>query len=264
MVALALVVAVVLVLGAIAWSRRDSGPVADGELRVEIVSRLSHDPTAFTQGLEVVDGDVVESTGRYGESSARRWDLDTGDVTDEVEVPEEYFAEGLTELPDGRLVQLTWKAGTAIVRDGDTLAEVDQFAYDGEGWGICLDESQDRLVMSDGSATLTFRDPASFEPIGSTDVIDGNGAPVDQLNELECVDGQVWANIWQTDTIVAINPENGELEATVDASGLLTETQQADADVLNGIAALPDDEFLITGKLWPEAFVVRFVPAEDK
>ncbi|MCB1028023.1 MAG: glutaminyl-peptide cyclotransferase, partial [Microthrixaceae bacterium] len=96
----------------------------------------------------------------------------------------------------------------------------------------------------------------------SVDVVDGAGAAVDQLNELECVDGRIWANVWQSDTIVAIDPGSGELEATVDASGLLSEAQQADADVLNGIAALPDDEFLITGKLWPEALVVRFVPVE--
>ena len=258
----AAVVAAGLMLVAIAWSGRDSGPVAEGELRVEVVRRLPHDGDAFTQGLELVDGDVVESTGRYGESTVRRWDLESGTVSEEVSVPEEFFAEGLTELPDGRLVQLTWKAGVAIVREADSFEEVDRFTYDGEGWGICMDEPSGRLVMSDGSADLTFRDPVTFEVTGSVDVVDGAGAAVDQLNELECVDGRIWANVWQSDTIVAIDPGSGELEATVDASGLLSEAQQADADVLNGIAALPDDEFLITGKLWPEALVVRFVPVE--
>ena len=246
------------------WVRagRETGPAAQGGLRPVVERRLPHDPEAFTQGLEVVDGEVIESTGLYGESSVRRWDLDTGRTVDQVDVPQEFFAEGVTALPDGRLVQLTWKEGTAFVRNPDTLAEVGRFDYEGEGWGICMDEPNDRLVMSDGSATLTFRDPDTFAVEGSVDVIDDGGAPVSELNELECVDGRVWANVWQTDTIVVIDPVDGSLDATVDASGLLTEDERAEADVLNGIAALPDGSFLLTGKLWPAAFVVNFEPIE--
>ena len=117
--------------------------------------------------------------------------------------------------------------------------------------------------MSDGSATLTFRNPDTFAVAGSVDVLDDDGRPVDHLNELECVNGRVWANVWQTDTIVAIDPDDGSLDATVDASGLLSEDERGDADVLNGIAALPDGSFLLTGKLWPAAFVVNFEPIGD-
>ena len=259
---LAALIATVL-LAAVWWWQRDSSPEAAGELTVSVQRRLPHDASAFTQGLEVVNGEVIESTGLYRRSTARRWNLDTGTTTAEVEVPKQYFAEGMTELPDGRLVQLTWKEGTALVRDPDTLREVDRFTYQGEGWGICMDETTNRLIMSDGSATLTFRDPVTFKVTGTEEVTDANDKPVTRLNELECVAGRVWANVWQTDTIVGIDAATGRLVATVDASGLLSDEQATDADVLNGIAALPDDEFLITGKLWPEAFVVRFVPIED-
>ena len=126
-----------------------------------------------------------------------------------------------------------------------------------------MDETNDRLVMSDGSATLTFRDPEGFAVTGSVEVLDDAGKPVSELNELECVDGRVWANVWQTDTIVSIDPDTGSLEATVDASALLSEEERADADVLNGIAALPDGSFLVTGKRWPAAFVVDFVSVGD-
>ncbi|MEZ5381815.1 MAG: glutaminyl-peptide cyclotransferase [Microthrixaceae bacterium] len=262
--AAALVLALLAVAAAAAWWWRAQGPiVAEGELDVKVERTLPHDPAAFTQGLEVIDGEVVESAGQYGASSARRWDLDTGTVSDEVAVPEEFFAEGLTALPGGRLVQLTWKEGTALVRDVQTLEEVDRFSYEGEGWGLCLDEQGERLVMSDGSAQLTFRDPSTFAEVGSVEVTDANGAPVERLNELECEDGRVWANVWQTDTIVVIDPDSGDLRATVDASGLLSEAERADADVLNGIAALGDGRYLLTGKLWPKAFVVRFVPRTE-
>ena len=262
-VVVTLVVATVAAVAGVVWQRDSTGPSARGELTVAVQRRVPHDPDAFTQGLEVVDGQVVESTGLYGESSVRRWNLDTGRQVDETGLPKEYFAEGITALPDGRLVQLTWKEGTALVRDPDTLAEVARFDYEGEGWGICMDETNNRLVMSDGSATLTFRNPVTFATTGSVDVVDDAGDPVDRLNELECVDGRVWANVWQTDTIVAIDPGDGSLGATVDASGLLSEDERKSADVLNGIAALPDGSFLLTGKLWPAAFVVDFVPIEE-
>lgn len=230
------------------------------QLRVEVLDRYPHDPQAFTQGLELHDGLLYESTGQYGRSDLRISGVESGTVRERVSLPDEVFGEGMTIVGD-RVWQLTWQAGFALRRDPATLAEHDRIGYDGEGWGVCYDALADRLVMSDGSATLTFRDPESFAPLGTVTVRQ-QGHEVEMLNELECVDGGVWANVWQTDTIVRIDPDAGRVEAVVDATGLLPEEERAAADVLNGIAAVPGtDEFLITGKLWPTVFLVRFVPA---
>jgi glutaminyl-peptide cyclotransferase len=180
----------------------------------------------------------------------------TGEVLQAVELDPDLFGEGLA-LVDDRLIQLTWQDGTALVYKADDLDLIDEWSYDGEGWGLCYDG--ERLVMSDGSSTLFFRDPDTFEVIGSVDVT-AEGEPVSRLNELECVDGRVWANVYKTDLIIEIDPENGEVTSSVDASGLLPADEADAADVLNGIAYDPaDDRFLITGKLWPTLYVVRFV-----
>jgi glutamine cyclotransferase len=226
----------------------------------EVLDRRPHDPDAFTQGL-LLDGDVVfESTGLYGESTLREVDPETGEVIRSVDLDPELFGEGL-ELVDDRLLQLTWQEQTLVVWDAATLEELDRLAYEGEGWGLCLGDD-DRLVMSDGSATLTFRDTATFEPLGQVDVT-RDGSPVAMLNELECVDGLVFANVWQTDEMVAIDPATGAVVAVIDAAGLQAELPPgSDHDVLNGIAHDPEaDTFLVTGKLWPTVFEVRFVPA---
>lgn len=236
-------------------------PVLDGALRVEVLATYPHDPGAFTQGLELHDGLLYEGTGLYGESDVRVVDVETGEVRQLVDLPETAFGEGLT-IVDDQIWQLTWQEGYAFRRDRDTLAELGQVPYQGEGWGVCHDPGDDRLVMSNGTAQLTFRDPENFEVLGTVDVT-RDGAPLVRINELECVDGQVWANVWLTDEIVRIDPDTGLVDAVVDASGLLSESEQAVADVLNGIAAVPySDTFLITGKLWPKLFKVRFVPAE--
>lgn len=229
-------------------------------LRVEVLATHPHDPDAFTQGLELHDGLLYESTGRYGRSDVRVTEVDTGQVQQRVALPGSAFGEGLT-IVDDRIWQLTWREGYAFLRDRTTLAEVDRVRYDGEGWGLCYDERADRLVMSDGTARLSFRDPKTFALL-STITVREHGRPLEMLNELECVDGRVWANVWLTDRIVRIDPERGLVEAAVDATGLLPEAERAEADVLNGIAAVPGtDTFLITGKLWPTVFLVRFVPA---
>ncbi|GAB3461614.1 glutaminyl-peptide cyclotransferase [Actinophytocola sediminis] len=218
---------------------------------------LPHDPDAFTQGLELVDGTLYEGTGLEGESIVRAYDPDTGDVRTEVPLPADLFGEGITVVDD-TVWQLTWQDGVAIARDRETLAERERVAYEGEGWGLCHDG--ERLVMSDGTAELTFRDPRTFEETGRQEVRDADDQPVTHLNELECVDGQVYANVWQTDQIVRIDPGSGLLTATVNLEGLLPEEDRAGADVLNGIAAIPDtDEFLVTGKHWPKMFRVKFV-----
>lgn len=228
-------------------------------LRVEVVARYPHDPAAFTQGLELgPDGTLFESTGRYGSSTVRRTDPGTGDVVAEEELPGEVFGEGLT-LVDDELVQLSWKESTAYRWAADTLEQRGTWSYLGEGWGLCDDG--DRLVMSDGSAELTLRDRATFAETGRLAVTRA-GSPVRLLNELECVDGRVYANVWQTEEIVVIDPSNGTVVSTIDAAGLLTADEAADADVLNGIAYdRRDGTFLVTGKDWPWLFRVRFVPA---
>ncbi len=228
----------------------------DGELegtdRAEVLGRRGHDPTAFTQGL-VFDGDrLYESRGQYGESALTEIDALTGRVLREAPLGEEFFAEGLALVED-RLIQLTWQEEVAFVYDVETFDLVDQFTYEGEGWGLCYDGFD--LWMSDGTSVLTRRDPETFEVLGELEVR-AEGVPVDQLNELECLDGAIWANVWLSDTIVVIEPEGGEVFATLDASGLLDPAEiAAGADVLNGIAYDPvEDVVVITGKLWPAMF----------
>lgn len=235
-------------------------PVEPERLRVEVVASTPHDTDAFTQGLEVRDGVLYEGTGLTGESFVSATDLASGEELARQDLPAEVFGEGITLTGDS-LWQLTWQDGVAFERDPVTLAERRQVAYEGEGWGLCYQEAEDRLVMSDGSGELTFRDPVTFEETGRVEVTSG-GEAVTSLNELECVDGEVYANVWLTDRIVRIDPGSGAVTAEIDAAGLLTGDEAAAADVLNGIAKLPEcEEFLITGKLWPHLFRVRFVPA---
>lgn len=229
------------------------------QLRVEVLARYPHDTAAFTQGLELAGSDLYEGTGQYGESELRVVDLASGTVRRRVSLPDTAFGEGITVL-ESRVWQITWREGVAYERDRETLDVLREVTYDGEGWGICHDDAGDRLVMSDGTDRLTFRDPATFEPTGSVTVT-RDGTPLRDINELECVDGQVWANVWRTDEIVRIDPTSGQVVAEVDAGDLLTGAEQAGVDVLNGIAAVPGtDDFLITGKYWPALFRVRFVP----
>ncbi|HEY8473098.1 MAG TPA: glutaminyl-peptide cyclotransferase [Natronosporangium sp.] len=241
--------------------------VTAAQLTVEVIERYPHDTDAFTQGLEVRDGVLYESTGLYGQSDVRTVDQETGEVIHSVPLPATMFGEGLT-LVDDKIWQITWQEQTAFLRDAATLEEIDQFSYTGEGWGICYDRAADRLVMSDGTDRLTFRDPATFEETGSVTVT-RDGQPQRMINELECLGDTVWANVWQTDEIIAIDPATGVVESVVNAAGLLTPEERSQADVLNGIAAVPSlvtqqgdgQQFLITGKLWPWLFLVRFVPA---
>lgn len=232
------------------------------QLRVEVLEVRPHDRSSFTQGFELVDGVLYEGTGLVGSSAMLATDPATGEVSQRIPLAAPLFGEGITVVGD-RVWQLTWQNGIAVERDRRTLAELRRVEYSGEGWGLCHDGQ--RLVMSDGSDRLTFRDPVSFTVTGEVRVPPPPGLPVGQLNELECADGSVWANVWRTDHILRIDPGSGQVTAVVDAAGLLAEhgdpTAGTGADVLNGIAALPEGEFLITGKLWPHTFRVRFVPA---
>ncbi|UDY35662.1 glutaminyl-peptide cyclotransferase [Dermatobacter hominis] len=238
---------------------------APERLAVEVLDERPHDPTAFTQGLLVVDGDLYESTGQQGESTVREVDPTTGEVRRTSDLDPELFGEGLTAVGDDRLVQLTWKDGRALVWDRADLTLVDEHAYDGEGWGITtLDDG--RLVMSDGSDRLAVRDPDDFAELDRWTVERSDG-PADQLNELEWDGERLWANRWQTDEIVRIDPTCHRVDAVVDAAALTERAREAadpdePIDVLNGIAHLPGtDRFLVTGKDWPVLYEVRFVPA---
>ena len=232
-------------------------PSAVPRLRPEVLAELPHDPAAFTQGFEIDGGILYEGTGLEGRSQLRELDPDTGAVRRSVPLPGQLFGEGITVVGD-RIWQLTWRDGVALEWDRATLTLRREVPLEGEGWGLC-DDGGARLVRSDGTDRLRFHDPVTFAERGSV-AVTLDGAPVTQLNELECVGGQVWANVWQTDRIVRIDPATGQVTAVVDAAGLLDPTRRAAADVLNGIAAVPggDGEFLVTGKLWPVTFRVRF------
>ncbi|MBW0137840.1 glutaminyl-peptide cyclotransferase [Pseudonocardia abyssalis] len=249
----ALVFATVLAMaGCAAAVPADAVPV----LRPEVLAEIPHDPSAFTQGFEIADGVVYEGTGLVGGSQLRELDPATGDVRRAVPLPDGVFGEGITVVGD-RIWQLTWRDGVAYEWDRASLTMLRSVPLTGEGWGLCHDGG--RLVRSDGTALLRFHDPATFAETGSVTVTEG-GVPVTRLNELECVDGQVYANIWRTDRIVRIDPSDGRVTAEVDASGLLDPARRADADVLNGIADAGGGELLLTGKLWPSTFRVRLVP----
>lgn len=225
-------------------------------LTMTVSRRIDHDTTSFTQGLVLVEGRMYESAGGYGASSLRRVDPATGDVLAKVGVGAQYFAEGLAAVGD-RLIQLTWREGTALVYDQATLRQLDSFTYEGEGWGLCFDGAA--LVMSNGSSTLTFRHPVTFQVLRSVDVR-RDGMPVAQLNELECLDGRIWANVWMTDAILRIDPTSGIVDGVLDASSLLTAAERVTLgpdDVLNGIAGDGEGRLYLTGKRWPAMFVVR-------
>lgn len=233
-------------------------------MRVEVVGERPHDASAFTQGLELDDGRLFESRGLYGSSAVTEIDPMTGEVLDRADLGEEFFGEGLTVV-DGRIIQITWREQTAFVHDPETLETIETLSYEGEGWGIC--DADDVLHMSDGTATLTTRDPATLAPLREVTVT-LDGQPVERLNELECAGGVVWANVWQTNTIVAIDPATGEVVGTVDASPIARgdgrwAEDPASTDVLNGIAWDPQAEvWLVTGKLWPVTYEVELACVE--
>lgn len=221
----------------------------------EVVRTLPHDPTAFTQGLVLRDGVLLESTGR-APSSVRRVRLEDGVVLQKHELAPEYFGEGLTEI-DGRIVTLTWNNGVGFVWKADDLSPVSRFTYEGEGWGLTHDGT--RLILSDGSASLRFLDPGTFAETGRV-AVTLNGRPVRQLNELEWIDGEVWANVWQTNYIVRIDPTSGHVVGVIDLKGLLPADQVKDPadDVLNGIAwDAANRRLFVTGKNWPSLFEIR-------
>ena len=227
----------------------------------QIINSYPHDENAFTQGLLYADGFLYESTGiKRTPSSLRQVDLTSGAVLQFQAVGDQYFGEGLALWQD-KLIQLTWQNRVALVYDRDSFELLNTWNYETEGWGITQDGRC--LIMSDGSSQLYFRDPDTFAEVGRITVQDQNG-PVHLLNELEFINGEVWANVWQTNRIVRIDPTNGQVVGNIDLTGLLDPaTLTQPADVLNGIAY--DDvngRLFVTGKLWPTLFEIELVPEE--
>jgi glutamine cyclotransferase len=249
-------------------------PTAIEFLVPEVLNTYPHDTTAFTEGLIYHDGLLYESAGETGQSNLREVELKTGKVLRQTLLSPDSFAEGIA-LVDKRLIQLTWREQTAFIYDLDSFKQVDTFSYTGEGWGMCYDG--DVLWRSDGTDTLTAHDSQTFAPVRTlpityqgyslNQIATENGRPLNLVNELECVDGLIYANVWFTDYILRIDPTSGNVTGIIDASKLLTEDERSailakDTDsVLNGIAYNPDSQtFYLTGKNWPKLFEVKFTP----
>jgi glutaminyl-peptide cyclotransferase len=253
---------VVTILGAI-WLRSGDGgeqagpgsaPVIAREVGYEVVNNFPHDPGAFLQGLVWYNG-FFESTGQFGRSSLRRVEYPTGKVLQRVDLDSQYFGEGLT-MVDNRLIQLTWQSHRGFVYDRDSFKQLREFKYDTEGWGLTYDGKS--LILSDGTDALTFLDPDSFKPTRKVSV-KFNGMALRNLNELEYIDGEVWANVWHTDRIVRIDPASGQVKSYLNLAGILPEDEKSDPEaVLNGIAYdAQGKRIFVSGKLWPRIFEIR-------
>jgi len=224
-----------------------------------IIHTYPHDSRAYTQGLIYADGHLYESTGLNGRSSLRMEDLTTGRVLQSATVPEQYFAEGLAAW-GSTLVQLTWQSHIAFVYDRFSFRLLRTLHYDCDGWGLTADSKN--LILSDGTAEIRFFDPATFQEVRHIYVSD-HGQPVTDLNELEYIHGQIYANVWHTDRIARISPESGRVLGWINLAGLLAPGEVSDPEaVLNGIAYDPvHDRLFVTGKLWPKLFEIKVVPA---
>ena len=228
-------------------------PVNAVEAKFEIVATFPHDKKAFTEGLLFHDGVFYESTGLEGSSSVRRVDVKSGRVLAQTILPREVFGEGLA-LANGELYQLSWQSERCFIYDAKTLKPRRDLSYDGEGWGLAFDGTH--FIQSDGSDTLTFRDPKTFR-VTHTLKVTQNGAPLDQINELEWIDGEIWANVWHRETIVRIDPKSGNVTSYLDCSKLFPRALGGE-DVLNGIAYdAKTKRIFVTGKLWPKLFALR-------
>ena len=227
----------------------------------EIVAEYPHDPEAWTQGLVYTNSVLYVGTGLHGNSSLRKTDLESGEIYQSVELPEEFFGEGVTVL-DGKVYQLTWTEQQGFIYGEDDFAEIETFAYPTEGWGLTHDGKQ--LIMSDGTSTLYFRDPDTLEESGRVSVKSSFG-PLSSLNELEYVNGEVFANVWLTDWIARIDPDTGNVTGWINLAGLLGPEYRLDdnSNILNGIAYdATNDRLLVTGKFWPRIFEIDLVLVE--
>lgn len=221
----------------------------------EVINTYEHDRNAFTQGLVYKDGYLYEGTGLNGKSSIRKVKLETGVVLQSKTIPAKYFGEGIA-IFDNKIIQLTWKAGTGFVYDKETFEKIEEFSYPGEGWGLTHDGR--RLIMSDGTEYIYFLDPVKYRRIGKIKVHSAKG-PVKNMNELEYIGDEIYANIWQTNAIVRISPDDGRVLGWINLDGLLKpEDRKGKVDVLNGIAYdATKDRLFVTGKLWPKIFEIK-------
>jgi glutamine cyclotransferase len=227
----------------------------------EVVNTYPHDQNAFTQGLVFEDGALYEGTGLHGRSTLRRVELATGDIAQIRELPAQYFGEGIT-IYGSKIIQLTWQSNVGFIYDKDSFELLQEFDYPTEGWGITHDD--ERLIMSDGTSILHFLEPETLEETGRIEVYDSDG-PVTRLNELEYVQGEIYANVWGTDHIAIIAPQTGEVIGWIELEGLLgPEDYTEPIDVLNGIAYdAENDRLFVTGKLWPKLFEIELVYPGD-
>ncbi len=225
----------------------------------QVVRIYPHDPHAFTQGLIYLDGHLYESTGLEGRSSLRMVDLSTGAVLQKHDLPGEFFGEGLTDW-GSTLIQLTWTSHKAFIYDRASFSLQRTLPYEGEGWGLTHDETQ--LILSDGTSYLRFLDPKTLRVMRSIHVVDGSGHAIANLNELEYIHGEIYANIWESDEIVRISPSDGKILGRLDLSGIIDKSElHGNGAVLNGIAYdATGDRLFVTGKLWPKLFEIKTVP----
>ena len=254
------VVAVVVTTFLLVASRKEPSAAANvqqpARYGYRLVHAFPHDPQAFTQGLIFRDGFLYESTGLEGKSSLRKVRLETGEVVEQRSIDSKYFAEGLADFGD-RLFQLTWRSGVGFVYSLADFKPQRTFSYQGEGWGLASDAK--RLILSDGTATLRLIDPDSLRETGRLQVTE-EGRPISNLNELEVVKGQIFANVWQSDQIVIIEPSDGRVAGRIDLTGLLPFEDRPGVDVLNGIAwDRARDRLFVTGKWWPKLFEIQLV-----
>jgi len=253
-----LIVAVALVVGSVMLVLLSGKPVdtAPVSYTYEVINVYPHDQNAFTQGLVIEDGILYEGTGLNGKSTLRRVDLETGDVLQTHALSDELFGEGITVFGD-KIIQLTWQSQKGFVYDKDSFELLQEFSYPTQGWGITNDGSQ--LIMSDGTANLYFLDPETFQKIGQVEVHD-NGT-VNRLNELEYIQGKVYANIWLEEKIAIINPQTGQVEGWINLGGLQNMENPESGNVLNGIAYdAAGDRLFVTGKNWSQLFEIQLIP----
>jgi glutaminyl-peptide cyclotransferase len=232
-------------------------PAAAPVATYKVIKTYPHDRNAYTEGLVYENGFLYEGTGLNGQSALRKVDLETGQIEQTHAIPDIYFGEGVT-IYGNRIIQLTWQSHIGFVYDKASFQPLSDFHYSTEGWGITHDDH--RLIMSDGTATLHFLDPETFQEVGTINVYDDNG-PVIKLNELEYIHGEIYANVWQTDRIVRISPQTGQVLGWIDLTGLLSQDdRQPPVDVLNGIAYdAQHDRLFVTGKLWPKLFEIKII-----
>lgn len=244
--------AAALVAGGVWALAREDSPLIYG---YEVLNTFPHDPAAYCQGLVIEDAVLYEGTGLYGESSLRKVELESGRILQLVKLQQQFFGEGIT-LWEDKILQLTWRNEIGIVYDRQSLAQKARFRYTGQGWGLTYDGHY--LILSDGSATLRFLDPRSYR-VHHTLTVRSQGRRIQQLNELEFVEGQIFANVWHSDRIACISPRSGEVTAWIDLQGLLPDEDRGDPEaVLNGIAYDNKSKRLfVTGKNWPKLFEIR-------